>query len=185
MNNSAIEDIKKQLELDITSGNPYWNITPETASVIVSILKKQTPMHVLEIGTSVGYSAICMAEVLSHWSGELITVESHAERFGQAQANITASGLTNITQIQGHAPEILADIPGTFDAIFLDATKYEHTSYFLALKERVNKGGIIIADNMLSHETDMALYKKTVESDPQFESIMIEVGTGLMVSTHI
>ena len=182
MNNSAIAHIKAQLEHTIHNGNPNWNISFDTAIFLITLHKKLQPKHVLEIGTSTGYSAICMAEVLAEWNGTLITVESHAERFKTAQKNITDSTLTNITQIHGHAPEILEEISGMFDFIFFDATKYEHVSYFHALKDRLLPGGIIIADNMLSHEKEMAEYKKTVEDDPQFESVIEDVGTGLMVS---
>ncbi len=185
MKNSAIASVKQSLEQEIKETNTTWNISPETAEYLALLLQKSKPIHCLEIGTSTGYSAICMADVLREWDGLLTTIESHAERFNIAKRNITDSTLENIIQIRGHAPEVLADIPGRFDFIFLDATKYEHTSYFLALKDRLNPGGIIVADNMLSHEKEMHEYKKTVEADPQFESYIENVGTGLMVSRKI
>ena len=185
MNKSAIDTVLSRLEQEIADNNTTWNISKDTAVYLQSLLRKLHPLRVLEIGTSTGYSTICIAEVLHEWSGQLITVESHSERFALAQKNIADTRLQNITQVKGHAPEILSKIPGMFDFIFLDATKYEHTSYFLALKNRLNAGGIIIADNMLSHEKEMNEYKKTVEADPQFESSIEHVGTGLMVSKRI
>ncbi|PIR02951.1 MAG: hypothetical protein COV60_02945 [Candidatus Magasanikbacteria bacterium CG11_big_fil_rev_8_21_14_0_20_43_7] len=181
----AIAEVKARLEDDIMAGNTNWHISRETADYICMLLRAYKPMRLLEIGTSTGYSAICLAEALGAWKGQLITVESNETRFHIAKTNIEASGLTNITQIRGHAPEILSDIPGTFDCIFLDATKYEHTSYFHALKDRLKQGGTIVADNILSHKTDMNEYKKTVESDPQFESYVENVGAGLFVSRKI
>jgi len=185
MNKNAIAPVKKQLELYIAQGNPYWNISPETATYIVSLLNTYKPMRVLEIGTSIGYSAICIGEALAAWGGTLVTIESHEERFSLAQKNIEDSTLENIIQVKGHAPEILKNIDGSFDLCFFDATKYEHLSYFNALKERINPHGIIITDNMLSHENELAEYKKTVEDDPQFESELVDVGTGLLVSHKI
>ncbi len=182
MNYSATDTVLSRLEQEITDSNTTWNISKDTAVFLQSLLREQRPLRVLEIGTSTGYSAICVAQVLNEWYGQLITVESHKERFALAQKNIVDTGLQNITQVLGHAPEILEHIPGTFDFIFLDATKYEHTSYFLALKNRLNAGGVIVADNMLSHEKEMQEYKKTVEADPQFESSIEHVGTGLMIS---
>lgn len=185
MNKSATETVLSRLEQNIADSNTTWNISRTTAFFLQSLLREHRPLCALEIGTSTGYSAICIAQVLNEWSGQLITVESHKGRFALAQKNIADTGLTNITQVKGHAPEILESIPGTFDFIFLDATKYEHTSYFLALKNRLHKHGIIVADNMLSHEKEMQEYKKTVEADPQFESSIENVGTGLMVSTRV
>lgn len=185
MNKNAIDTVKKRLEEKILSENQNWNISPETASYITTILREIKPMRVLEIGTSTGYSAICIGEALAEWEGILITVESHAGRFDMAKQNITDSELENIEQIKGHAPEILEEIEGTFDLCFFDATKYEHLFYFNALKKRINSDGILITDNMLSHEKELAEYKKTVESDPQFESELVNVGTGLLVSKKL
>jgi predicted O-methyltransferase YrrM len=185
MTQSATDIILSRLEQEIASNNTTWNIGKGTVVFLQSLLRDHRPMRVLEIGTSTGYSAICIAQVLNEWSGQLTTVESHKERFALAQKNIADTGLQNITQIQGHAPEILREIPGMFDFIFLDATKYEHTSYFLALKNRLSAGGIVVADNMLSHEKEMQEYKKTVEADPQFESSIENVDTGLLVSKRI
>ena len=185
MHKNAIAAVKKQLEKDIESGNPNWNISPETAKYLVTILEQYKPMRVLEIGTSTGYSALCMGEVLASWHGVLLTIESHEKRFATAKKNIADATLSNITQIKGHAPEILNNIEGTFDLCFFDATKYEHLSYFNALKKRLNPNGIIITDNMRSHEEALAEYKKMVEADPQFESELVNVGTGLLVSTYI
>lgn len=185
MTQSATDIVLSRLEQEIASNNTTWNIGKGTVIFLQSLLRDHRPMRVLEIGTSTGYSAICIAQVLNEWSGQLTTVESHKERFALAQKNITDTGLQNITQVLGHAPEILERIPGTFDFVFLDATKYEHTSYFFALKNRLSAGGIVVADNMLSHEKEMQEYKKTVEADPQFESSIENVGTGLMVSKRI
>jgi caffeoyl-CoA O-methyltransferase len=182
MTQSATDIILSRLEQEIASNNTTWNIGKGTVIFLQSLLRDHRPMRVLEIGTSTGYSAICIAQVLNEWSGQLTTVESHKERFALAQKNIADTGLQNITQVLGHAPEILERIPGTFDFVFLDATKYEHTSYFFALKNRLSAGGIVVADNMLSHEKEMQEYKKTVEADPQFETHLVEVGTGLLVS---
>ncbi|OIO19672.1 MAG: hypothetical protein CO029_04245 [Candidatus Magasanikbacteria bacterium CG_4_9_14_0_2_um_filter_41_10] len=185
MNKNTIEQVKTRIEQVIANSNPYWNISPETATYVVSLLNTYKPMRVLEIGTSIGYSAIRIAEALTVWDGELITIESHTERFEIAKKNIAETGLKNIQQVKGHAPEILDGIRGTFDLCFFDATKYEHLSYFNALKERLNPNGIIITDNMLSHEKELAAYKKTVEDNPQFENELIDIGTGLLVSRKL
>lgn len=182
MDKNAIAKTKKTLEQKIQATNTHWNICKETAGYLASLVEKKRPMRCLEIGTSTGYSAICIAEAIYPWGGTLTTVESNRKRFDIAKQNIANSTLDNITQVLGHAPEILHEIAGTFDFIFLDATKYEHVSYFEALRDRITLGGIIVADNMTSHEADMDVYKKTVDTDPQFESVIENIGAGLMVS---
>lgn len=185
MPKNAIDKIKTLLEHEIASGNIYWNINKETVDYLSTLLLKYKPMRSLEIGTSTGYSAICIAEMLVAWDGRLITIESNETRFNIAKTNIMLTGLQNITQIKGHAPEILSDISGTFDFIFFDGTKYEYVSYFTALKNRINHGGIIVADNAISHEKEINEYKKTVEANFQFVSYIKNVGAGLLVSEYI
>lgn len=180
-----LQSILTELEAVREDGNPTWNISRDTGIFLNTLLRKIQPKRALEIGTSTGYSGMWIAEALSHHDGKLITVESHDGRFEQAQINFSKSGLTNITQVAGHAPEILEQIEGTFDFMFFDATKYEHISYFETLEKRLNPGGVIITDNVLSHAEELKPYRELLESKPTFQSCIIPIGTGLMMSVKL
>lgn len=102
-------------------------------------------------------------------------------RFYLAQKNFQKSGLKNITQILGHAPEAIPKKPGKFDLIFLDATKEEYIEYFAALKNRVKKSGMIIADNLFSHASTLKTFTKEIHSNSDWEVFELNLGTGLLI----
>jgi len=117
----------------------------------------------------------------------LYTIESHKKlRFGLATENFAKAKLTNrITQILGHAPDVIPTKPKTFDLIFLDATKYEHPDYLKALLPRTKKGSIIITDNAISHKKELAPYLAAIKKLPNFETNLLPIGSGLLVSTRL
>ena len=105
-------------------------------------------------------------------------MESNRERFFLAEKTFEKSGLKNITQILGHAPEAIPHSSKKFDLIFLDATKYEHPLYLKALLPRLKKGGMIITDNATSHKSELKeFFAKTKKLNP----ILLPLGHGLLV----
>lgn len=177
----------------------FWNISTETGIFLNQLIRTNNIKTILEIGTSNGVSGIWMAEALEQNAKasakaktkstnqyHLYTIESHKKlRFGLATENFAKAKLTNrITQILGHAPDVIPTKPKTFDLIFLDATKYEHTDYLKAILSRTKKGSIIITDNAISHEKELAPYLATIKKLPNFETSLLKIGSGLLVSTR-
>lgn len=161
----------------------FWNISPEVGKFLNLLIRGEKFQNVLEIGTSNGYSGLWLAEALSHAGGTLYTIESNAKkRYPLAEANFARSGLTNIHLILGHAPEVIPSQPQEFDLAFFDATKCEHQLYFNALKNRIKPGGLIITDNAVSHSADLAEYFAIVEKEPNWQSQLLNLGTGLFIS---
>ncbi len=178
--NSNIKTILRKLE---QTREKYWNIPPETGQFLNILIKTRGFKKVLEIGTSNGYSAIWLGEALNNTGGHLWTIESNKKnRFPLATQNISKSGLKNITQILGHAPEAIPKTPRFFDLAFFDATKCEHQDYFNALKTRIKKGGTIITDNAISHADELEGYLKLVQKDKNWHTELLSIGTGLMLS---
>lgn len=170
------------MELEKTS-SVYWNISRDTAIFINSIIKESGYKTVFEIGTSTGYSGLWIAEALSHNKGHLYTMESHAKgRYTLGQENFAKSGLQKyITHILGHAPEDIPENPKKIDLLFLDATKEEYVEHFDALKDRINKGGMIIADNLYSHPIPLKPFVDKIKNTPGWKVYEITMGTGLLV----
>ena len=161
----------------------YWNIPREVGQFLNFLIRDRKYKSVLEIGTSTGYSALWIAEALSHTQGHLYTIESHQkERAKLAKETFKKSGLKNITLIEGHAPEAIPKTPKFFDLIFLDATKEEYHLYFTALKSRIKKGGMIIADNTESHKKELKKYFQAIENSKEFTNFPLKIGSGLTVS---
>jgi predicted O-methyltransferase YrrM len=107
------------------------------------------PMHILEIGTFTGYSAICLARGLQE-GGMLITLEKNDELRGMSLRYFERAGLEHQIQlINGDAREIIPTLEPIFDLVFIDADKRAYRHYLEMVLPRLRPGGIILADNVL------------------------------------
>ncbi|HAU39564.1 MAG: RdgB/HAM1 family non-canonical purine NTP pyrophosphatase, dITP/XTP pyrophosphatase [Candidatus Peregrinibacteria bacterium GW2011_GWF2_43_17] len=178
--NKKIEEMEKESAKE----NKYWICGKETGGFLMNMARKIGARNVLEFGTSVGYSALWLAAS----GAKVFTVESHKERGDIAERNFKEVAVEDgVTLVRGHAPEVLKSgvFDGvTFDMVFLDSTKYEYPSYFEAVKSRLNIGGVIVADNVVSHGGGNMIKKflSDVKNDPAFESRIENIGNGLLVA---
>ncbi len=164
-----------------------WIVGAEVGRFLHYLVRVWRPNSIVEIGTSVGYSALWMASALSE-SGHLWTIESHKERFERAKTNINKAKMNNkITQILHHAPEVFYDkevnLPKTVDLVFFDATKKQHYQFYEAVKPSMQKGGLIIVDNVDSHSTAFAGFIDFMIENPRLNTVKINIGTGLLLAT--
>ena len=124
-------------------------IRRETESFIKVLLGISRPQSILEIGTAIGYSAIFMAKNTDR-ATHITTVENFEERIAEAEANINKFGMKDrITLIGKDAADILPDLEGPFDMIFLDAAKGQYITFLPDLLRLLPEGGILLADNVL------------------------------------
>ena len=144
MNLEVLEEVKKEaLE------NHVPIIMDDTLDVINEYLVDLKPKRILEIGTAVGYSASQFIK-LSGEDTTIDTIELDEERAKQAIENIKNIGLEkNINVIIGNAVEILPDLKGPYDMIFIDANKGKYPVFLKEALRMSHKGTIIFADNVL------------------------------------
>lgn len=172
-------------------------IMDDTLEVIANVLKDNKPKRILEIGTAVGYSAICFSKYLSE-DGRIDTIERDEERVKQAIENVKKMGLENqICIYSGDAVEILPTLNEKYDVIFIDAAKGKYPFFLKESERMLNRKGIIFADNILykgyvmsdynKHKQRTAVrnlreYIKEVTENPMFETEILEVGDGLAIT---
>jgi len=164
---------------------------------ILSMFSKITnPENILEIGTYTGYSALCLAEGLK-LNGSLHTLDINEECTSVANRYFKKSNFSkNIIQHIGEALEIIPNLNCNFQLAFIDADKKNYSNYFDAIIDKMDIGGLIIADNVLwsgkvtkeekDYET-VALdeYNKKMLNSDRVESILLPVRDGLMISKKI
>jgi predicted O-methyltransferase YrrM len=127
-----------------------WNVPEIDGKLLFSLIIKNNYQRALEIGTSTGHSALWMAWALSKTHGNLITIEIHEGRHRTAQQNFQKSGLSPYIDARlGDAHDLVKELKGPFDFIFLDADKDWYTRYFKELAPKLEKGGCFAAHNVL------------------------------------
>lgn len=175
-------------------------IMDDTLEVIEKYLNNKKPKKFLEIGTAVGYSAICFTQFLAE-GGTIDTIEREHERVIEAKENIKKVGVEEKIKIyEGDAVEILPTLQEKYDAVFIDAAKGKYPFFLKESLRMLNENGIIFADNILykgyvlsdynKHKQRTAVrnlreYIKNVTENPNLETEILEVGDGLAISKLI
>lgn len=151
------------------------------------------PRRILEIGTFMGYSAVCLAEGLTE-DGKIITLDIEPET--NAVAKTFWARTTFNSKIESHlgnASEIIPSLDEIFDLVFIDADKPAYAKYYDLIFPKLRIGGVIIADNVLrggkvlnaenGDENTVALHEfnKKVQSDERVSNILLAVRDGLMI----
>ena len=172
-------------------------IMDDTLEVISKYLKDIKPKRILEIGTAVGYSAICFSEYLDI-NGIIDTIERDEIRVKEARENlkkVEVEGKINI--YEGDAVEILPKLNYEYDVVFIDAAKGKYPFFLEQSLRLIKPSGIIFADNVLYKGYVMSDYNKhkqrtavrnlreyiaEVTNNPKLETQILEVGDGLAIS---
>lgn len=136
-------------------------IMDDTLEVIANILAKMEPKKILEIGTAVGYSAICFSSYLAS-NGRIDTIERDSVRVSEARENIKKAEVEDKIQIyEGDAVEILPTLQEQYDVVFIDAAKGKYPFFLQESLRMIKPGGTIIADNVLYKGYVMGNYNST------------------------
>ena len=175
-------------------------IMDDTLEVIAKVLKDRQVNSILEIGTAVGYSAICFSKYLSQ-NGYIDTIERDEPRIQEAKINIKDMNLESKIHIyEGDAVEILPTLNKNYDVVFIDAAKGKYPFFLKEALRMLNKEGIIFADNILykgyvmsdynKHKQRTAVrnlreYIKEVTENEKLDTEILEIGDGLAVTKLI
>jgi predicted O-methyltransferase YrrM len=163
---------------DIYANQRYRNVPPEDGRLLRLLVGSMNAKHVVEIGTSTGYSAIWMGLALKETGGKCTTYEIDAERAKTAQANFKRTGMADIiTLVEGDAHEKVKEIKDPIDLLFLDADKEGYVDYLDKLMPKIRKGGLIIAHNINLRMADPK-YMEAITTNPKLETI-VRGGVGI------
>ena len=158
------------------------------------------PRRILEIGTAVGYSALVMY-TYAPADCEIITIECDEDRAAEARLNFDRFGAERITLLEGDAAQILPEVTGTFDLIFMDAAKGQYIRFLPEVIRLLREGGILLSDNVLKEgeileskfsvtrrnrtiHKRMREYLTAVSEDPRLRTILLETGDGAALSVR-
>jgi caffeoyl-CoA O-methyltransferase len=163
---------------------------------VLSMLSKLIrPTSILEIGTYTGYAALCLAEGLTE-NGTLDTIDNNEELYDFQKKYFGESvWATQIHQHLGNALDIIPGLNRKFDLVFIDADKENYINYFEMIVPMMQKGGVILSDNVLwsgkvlgevksnDKSTKILLeYNELLKNDPRVETVLLPIRDGLTVS---
>lgn len=177
-------------------------IRKEMQSFLKVLLCMQKPMRILEVGTAVGFSALLMSEYAPKGC-HITTIENYDKRIPIARENFRRAGKADtITLIEGDALEVMQQLEGTYDFIFMDAAKGQYLRYLPEVLRLLETGGTLVSDNVLQ-EGDllesrfaverrnrtihgrMRAYLYEIKHHPQLQTAILPLGDGVAVSSKI
>ncbi|QQX76954.1 MULTISPECIES: O-methyltransferase [Aequorivita] len=182
------ETWQKQMQPRMLSGHLQGRVLSMFSKLI-------QPKNILEIGTYTGYSALCLAEGMRE-NGELHTIDINEELFDFQRKYFDESPFgKQIFQHLGNALEIIPKLEKTFDLVFIDADKNNYPNYLKIILPKLNKGSVILSDNVLwsgkvvetlkeGDEDTKALiqYNKLLNEHPKLETVLLPIRDGLTIS---
>jgi predicted O-methyltransferase YrrM len=130
-------------------GLPPHEVSPLQGRMLELLARMCGARRILELGTLAGYSTLWLARALPP-DGELVTIEADSAHAEVARMNL--AGDPRITLVEGDAREVLTELEGTFDLVFLDAEKRHNATYFERALPLTRPGTVVVADNVIRHD---------------------------------
>ena len=174
-------------------------IRKDMQNLLRFLLRLQRPVKILEVGTAVGFSALLMAENTAE-ECKITTIENYEKRIPIARENFKRGGMEHrITLLEGDATEILKELQGTYDFIFMDAAKGQYLNFLPDLLRLLAEDGMLVSDNVLQDgdlmesryavtrrnrtiHSRMRDYLYELKNNPMLETVILPVGDGVTVS---
>lgn len=194
---AILQEITRQTHLKVLK--PRMLSGPVQGKFLEMLVKLMRPKLVLEIGTFTGYSAICMGKGLSG-GAKLITLDINEELETMVRGFISNAGFDHKIDYRiGNALTLIPEISGTFDLVFIDADKINYANYYDLVVDRLNPGGVVLADNILwsgkvlaenrkklDKDTAAILdFNQKVQKDPRVENVILPIRDGIMMARKL
>ncbi|HEX3291712.1 MAG TPA: class I SAM-dependent methyltransferase [Gaiella sp.] len=158
-------------------------VGPESGRLLFALVAPNPGCEVLEIGGSRGYSTIWLASAARILGGRVVTLEKEERKAEHWRRNIADAGLDEWADlVLGDAKETLPALEDGFDVVFLDAWKDDYELLFGLAREKLDPGGVVVADNVTTSDTVQA-YAAARQADPTLVSVTVAIGHGLEVTT--
>lgn len=162
------------------------NITASTGRFLHILVQASNAQRILEVGTSNGYSTIWLADAARATGGHVTSLDNDPKKTRMAATNLERAGLNGqTTLLTGDAALLMESLAGPFDCIFLDADRPSYLRYLALGLPRLRPGGLLVADNVISHASELAAYLQAVRAHPELETVTLPVGKGEELSRRM
>jgi caffeoyl-CoA O-methyltransferase len=165
-----------QRDAGLPQGRRTRNITAPTGALLYSLVRAAQPRLIVEIGSSNGYSTIWLGLAARAYGGRVVGSEIIPERAEEANRNLRDAGLSDVASVRAGDGSQIAEEFGTIDLVFLDAEKDDYSRHFLTVAGRVRPGGVVLTDNVTSHDCSDLLRLIGTRSDMVTQTLPFERG---------
>ena len=155
-------------------------VAPTTGRLLFALVAHHPGCDVLEIGGSRGYSTLWLAAGACYLGGRVVSLEHDPAKTEARRRNIEEAGLSEwVELVDGDAFETIPQLAEAFDVVFIDAEKDDYEALFQLVREKVEPGAIVVADNVLSHEETLGAYSRARQADATLSSVTVPLDRGL------
>jgi predicted O-methyltransferase YrrM len=159
------------------------NLEPASAQLISILVRASGVTRAVEIGTSNAYSTIWLAWSLAPAGGKIVSIDRNPDKHVLARENLRRANFLDRVELRtGDAAEIVRQLEGPFDLVFLDADRRNFPEQIQILLPKLSRKALVIADNVHSHPEEIAEYLKLISSLPDFQHTIVPVGKGLSIA---
>lgn len=199
----ASDDSQILMQIEKDAREHYVPIVrKETKELLKILVLMKQPRHILEVGTAVGYSALYMNQYQPE-DGKITTIERNEKRIQKAKQNFAACKKEDrIILLEGDAMDILQKLDGSYDMIFVDASKGQYIHFLDELLRLIPIGGVLISDNVLQDgdvvksryaierrnrtiHKRMREYLHQITHMEEFETVVLPIGDGVTISVRV
>ncbi len=177
---------ERERQQGLPSAQRIRALHPKSGKLLSMLVMANKAQRIVEVGTGVGYSTLWLAYAASITGGKVLTCEIDPAKADAARANLTKAGLADYVEIlTGDARSLLRQYQEPVDFLFIDAEKGQYETYFDVVYKRLRVGGMIVADNVVSHENELADYTTYMQNHPNLESVTVPLGWGLEITVKV
>jgi len=161
-------------------------VTPEVGRFLHTLVLATRPGSLLEIGTSGAYSTIWLAAAARETGAVVTTLEIDPIKVAAGRKNLAAAGLAEtVTIVEGDALQYLRSRQDPLDLAFLDAEKEDYETYLELLLPLLTIGGLLVADNLLSHSEDLTGFSRSALEDERLSGLVVPIGRGELLAVRV
>ena len=177
------EEDRVERDAGVPAARRSRQVAATTGRFLFALAASQAGIEVLEIGASRGYSSIWLAAGARLLGGRLLSLERDPVKCQAWRTNVADAGLDDWAElVEGDAFATLGSTEDSFDLVFLDAEKDDYEELFALARPLLEPGGLVVADNVLSHAETLGAYSAARQADPSLSGVTLPLDRGLEVS---
>ncbi len=183
---ACMRELEAADAIDRSDGTPRLarlrQVPPETGRLLAVLAAAAPEGALVEVGTSAGYSTLWLALAARERGRRVTTYEVLADKMARAAETFARAGVGDVVDlVAGDAREHLGASPA-IGFCFLDAEKEVYLDVGRLVADKLVPGGVLVADNLLSHAAELAEFRSTIEGDARLDAVVVPIGKGVLVA---